>query len=305
MAAAAKGLGKGLSALMNDDVVPAKAVAAAPSGEPVRLAVEKLEAGKYQPRSAFDKEQLQELADSIAKNGIVQPIIVRPVGKGRYEIIAGERRFRAAKLAKLKDVPVIVREIDNAQALEIALIENIQRAELNALEEAIAYARLMDEFRYTQEALSKTLGKSRSHVANLLRLNQLPDKVKKHITSGALSMGHARSLVGIPNAEALAEQIVKEGLNVRQAEALAQGKPLVKETAEAKSEKKQSKGNSVSFSSSGNKDQDILQLEAMLSDNLGLKVAMYTRSAQSGEVVISYESLVELDEVLRRLGGGM
>lgn len=303
MAAAAKGLGKGLSALMNDDVAPVATVAG--NQVPQRLPVEKLEAGEFQPRSAFDKEQLQELADSIAKNGILQPIIVRPLGKGRYEIIAGERRFRAAKLAKMKDVPVIIREIDNAQALEIALIENIQRAELNALEEAIAYARLMDEFRYTQDALSKTLGKSRSHVANLLRLNQLPEKVKKHITSGAMTMGHARSLVGLPNAEALAEQIVRESLNVRQAEALAQGKPFSTPTPQTKSGQKQFKDHSVKFSSSGNKDADILQLEAMLSDNLGLKVAMYTRSAQSGEVVISYESLVELDEVLRRLGGGM
>lgn len=301
---AAKGLGKGLSALMKDDMAPVAAPAAAETA-PQSLPIDKIEAGKYQPRSAFDKEQLQELADSVAKNGILQPIIVRSIGKGRYEIIAGERRYRAAKLAKLKDVPVIIRSIDDAQALEIALIENIQRAELNALEEAIAYARLMDEFRYTQDALSKTLGKSRSHVANLLRLIQLPEKVKKYIVAGDLSMGHARALVGLPNAEALAEQIVRESLNVRQAEALAQGKPLTQEAPAAKSEKKQSKNKVISFSSSGNKDQDILQLEAMLSDNLGLKVAMYTRSAQSGEVVISYESLVELDEVLRRLGGGM
>jgi len=301
---AAKGLGKGLSALMKDDMAPVAAPAAAETA-PQSLPIDKIEAGKYQPRSAFDKEQLQELADSVAKNGILQPIIVRSIGKGRYEIIAGERRYRAAKLAKLKDVPVIIRAIDDAQALEIALIENIQRAELNALEEAIAYARLMDEFRYTQDALSKTLGKSRSHVANLLRLIQLPEKVKKYIVAGDLSMGHARALVGLPNAEALAEQIVRESLNVRQAEALAQGKPLTQEAPAVKSEKKQSKNKVISFSSSGNKDQDILQLEAMLSDNLGLKVAMYTRSAQSGEVVISYESLVELDEVLRRLGGGM
>lgn len=301
---AVKGLGKGLSALMKDDLAPTVTMATS-NNAPDRLPVDKLEAGKYQPRSAFDKEELQELADSISKNGILQPIIVRALSKGRYEIIAGERRYRAAKLAKLKEVPVIIRQLDDSQALEIALIENIQRAELNALEEAIAYARLMDEFSYTQDALSKTLGKSRSHVANLLRLNQLPEKVKKHITSGALTMGHARSLVGLPNAEALAEQIVRESLNVRQAEALAQGKSLAPATPEKQAPRKQFKDNSVSFKANGNKDADILQLEAMLSDNLGLKVAMYTRTAQSGEVVISYESLVELDEVLRRLGGGM
>lgn len=300
--AASKGLGKGLSALMSDN----SALSVVETNKsPQTLPLEALQAGKYQPRTAFSDTALEELASSIKKNGILQPLLVRKITKNRYEIIAGERRFRAAKLAKLSEVPVIIRESDDASTLELALIENIQREELNAVEEAAAYARLMEEFSYTQEALAKTLGKSRSHVANILRLNGLPKSVKQHVVSGGLSMGHVRCLVGLPNAEALAEQIVRENLNVRQAEALAQGKEAPKQAAPEFSKKKQSDKKMVSFSSKGNKDADILQLESMLSDNLGLKVAMYARSAQSGEVVISYESLVELDEVLRRLGGSL
>lgn len=302
MATAARGLGKGLSALMKDDFSGALSAQGAEK-MPQNLPLEVLQAGKYQPRRAFDDAALMELAGSIKKNGILQPLLVRKLAKGRYEIIAGERRFRAAKLANLNEVPVIIRACEDASALELALIENIQREELNPLEEAVAYARLMEEFSYTQEALSKTLGKSRSHVTNMLRLNQLPASVKELVASGALSMGHARCLVGLANADALAERIVRENLNVRQAEALAQGRDIEGAQAPSSPNKKQSNKNTNYFPSKGNKDSDILQLEAMLSDNLGLKVAMYSRSAQSGEVVISYESLIELDEVLRRLGG--
>ncbi len=302
MALATKGLGKGLSALMNDELSTPLAPPSSEKGLQT-LPIEVLQAGKYQPRTQFDEKALEELAASIKKNGLLQPILVRKLAKGRFEIIAGERRFRAAKLAKLNEVPVIVRESGDSETLELALIENIQREELNPLEEAGAYARLMEEFSYTQESLAKTLGKSRSHVANMLRLNGLPASVKQFIASGELSMGHARCLVGLANANDLAERIVRENLNVRQAEALAQGKSLGEPKPQLSTNKKQSGKNKVSFVSSENKDADILQLEAMLSDNLGLKVAMYTRSAQSGEVVISYESLIELDEVLRRLGG--
>lgn len=301
MAAMAKGLGKGLSALMNDntklDIVDDK--------EKIQhLPLESLVAGKYQPRSHFSPESLQELADSIRANGVLQPILVRRLEADSFEIIAGERRFRAAKIAGLADVPVILHDIKDGQALEIALIENIQRQELNPLEEAVAYARLMEEFHYTQEALAKTLGKSRSHIANMLRLNQLPEGVKQHIREGRLTMGHARALAAAENPEALAEEILRDQLNVRAAEALVakskgQEKPRTAKSGE------QPAPITPAPKKLREKDHDILQLEAMLSDNLGLKVAINTYSAQTGEVVIAFESLVELDGVLRRLGGSM
>lgn len=291
-AVAKKGLGKGLSALMSD-ATPMAAVEMATT--PVNtLPVTALQAGQFQPRRQFDDEVLHELADSIEKNGIMQPIVVRAIGEGRYEIIAGERRFRAAKLAKLTDVPVIIREVDDAQALELALIENIQRADLNPLEEAAGYQRLMDEFRYTQEKLAAVVGKSRSHVANLLRLLDLPESIKKLVDAGKLSMGHARALIGARHPELLAGRIVEEGLNVRQAEALANG--------ENPSRPKAKKGPIKAEAAEAMKSDEVKEIESMLADNLGLKVTLTTRSAKAGEVVVHYETLAELDEVLRRLG---
>jgi ParB family chromosome partitioning protein len=218
------------------------------------------------------------------------------VGGGRYEIIAGERRFRASLLAKLAEVPVIIREVDDAQALELALIENIQRADLNPLEEAAGYQRLMDEFRYTQEKLASVVGKSRSHIANLVRLLDLPEGVKKLVDGGKLSMGHARALVMARHPEMLAAKIVEEGLNVRQAEALVgqQGGS----SGKTKPAKDTPQGRLPL------KSDEVREIEGMLAENLGLKVVLNTRSAKSGDVVISYQTLAELDEVLRRLGGG-
>ncbi|MFM9889223.1 MAG: ParB/RepB/Spo0J family partition protein [Rickettsiales bacterium] len=323
--AAKKGLGKGLSALMGSSPMPnsqrpqpvaakpAMAIAAtdAGAGGGVReLPVATLMSGKYQPRRHFSEENLSELADSIEKHGIMQPIVVRAVADGKYEIIAGERRWRAAKLAELKTVPVIIRDVGDADALELALIENIQRADLNPLEEAEGYQRLMAEFKHTQESLSKVVGKSRSHIANLLRLLKLPDGVKKHIDAGTLSMGHARAVLMAKDPEILAKTIIAMGLSVRQAEELAQGRTNV-EAIEAgimgtakSGEGRGANGGNTNARSSG-KSNDVLQLESMLCDSLGLKVSINTRGGQVGDVVITYESLSQLDDILRRLGGGI
>jgi ParB family chromosome partitioning protein len=268
----------------------------------LQLPIQQLKAGKYQPRRHFDDAALAELADSIEKHGVMQPIVVRLVAPNAYEIIAGERRWRAATLAKLAKVPVIIREVNDTQALELALIENIQRADLNPLEEAAGYQRLMDEFGYTQERLAPVIGKSRSHVANLLRLQKLPESIKQRIDSGELTMGHARAILMAKNPEELAQQIIEIGLSVREAEARAKG-----EAANAKSEEKQStpRSGATKSRSSATKSEDVIQLENMLADSLGLRVSIDTRSGQSGEVIIGYDSLTQLDEILRRLGGGV
>lgn len=304
-----KGLGKGLAALMSDNVVqPHNAPAPAPAPALVEgeqgasnsmLPLNVLQAGKYQPRRQFDDDVLHELADSIEKNGILQPLVVRPVDNKHYEIIAGERRFRAAKLAKLTQVPVIIRDVSDTQALEMALVENIQRADLNPLEEASGYQRLMDEFKYTQEKLASVVGKSRSHVANLLRLLELPASIKKLVNDGKLTMGHARALLTAKDAEALAKRVVAEGLNVRQTETLASGGSL-----DAPAAIKAPKGAAAPKQASM-KSEEVQEIENMLAENLGLRVSITTRGAQAGEVSISYDSLSQLDEILRRLGGTM
>ena len=303
-----KGLGKGLAALMSDDVVqphnahPPALVEGEQGASNSMLPINMLQAGKYQPRRQFDDDVLHELADSIEKNGILQPLVVRPIDSKHYEIIAGERRFRAAKLAKLTEVPVIIRDVSDTQALEMALVENIQRADLNPLEEAAGYQQLMDEFKYTQEKLAGVVGKSRSHVANLLRLLELPASIKKLVNEGKLSMGHARALLTANDAEALAKRVVAEGLNVRQTETLASGASL-----DAPATIKAPKG-AVSPRQAGKasmKSEEVQEIENMLAENLGLKVSINTRGAQAGEVSISYDSLSQLDEILRRLGGTM
>lgn len=304
-AAAKKGLGKGLAALMSDEVVAS--ISPAPAGAAsgmTTLPLSALQAGKYQPRRQFDDEVLHELADSIEKNGIMQPIVVRAIGPNRYEIIAGERRFRASQLAKLSEVPVIIREVNDAQALELALIENIQRADLNPLEEAAGYHRLMQEFKYTQEKLASVVGKSRSHVANLLRLLDLPESIKKLVDAGQLSMGHARALLTAKDAEQLAKRVVAEGLNVRQTEQLASGVEPGTPEARTPGTKGSGKGN-ASSASDAMKTDEVREIETMLAENLGLHVSLNTRGAQAGDVVISYDSLSQLDEILRRLGGTM
>lgn len=300
-----KGLGKGLSALMGEGAAPTTTPAAArgASGGQAELPISALRAGKYQPRTNFRLEQLQELADSIAHNGIMQPILVRPIDDdGHYEIVAGERRWRAAKIADLQSVPVIIRELSDKLALELAIVENIQRADLSPVEEAAGYQRLIDEFDYTQEELSETVGKSRSHVANLLRLLTLPDEIKDMLDRGELTMGHARTLIGAKDAVQLAEDIVRKGLNVRQAEALTRrdpNKPLGRPRKPA--------GMASAPYRSGNpadKDPDIIALENTLSENLGLKVSIEGQGS-NGHISLQYDTLEQLDDILRRLGGSI
>ncbi|MCI5048882.1 MAG: ParB/RepB/Spo0J family partition protein [Rickettsiales bacterium] len=311
-APAKKGLGKGLSALMGEEYSqsmsgePSQPTEAAPnSGAGTNsLAIDQLHAGTFQPRVRFNEENLQELADSIKKNGIMQPLVVRPSTRkeGQYEIIAGERRWRASKIAQLSEVPVIVREIDDQTALELAIIENVQRQDLTPLEEAAGYQRLIDEFTYTQDQVSKTVGKSRSHVANLLRLLSLPDEIKVYMDKGELSMGHARALLNADAPVELAQRIVKEGLNVRQAELLVKGGDIDAPPAVKSGTSKPKSDAPASAGPSKEKDADIIALEQTLSQSLGLSVAINERGGQSGEVVLEYNSLGQLDEILRRIG---
>lgn len=304
-AASPKGLGKGLSALMGEDYsqsVPTPA-SSHTNQQQQTLPLDKIHSGKFQPRVRFDEEYLSELADSIEKNGVMQPIIVRPSPEhsGKYEIIAGERRWRASKMAKVSSIPVIIREIDDQLALELALVENIQRQDLTPLEEGAGYQRLIDEFGYTQEELARTVGKSRSHIANLLRLLTLPEELKGYLDRDELSMGHARALLNADKPLDLAREVVKRGLNVRQTENLVRSgiadiQPSTKPRPMA-----------PSYNGGGNrqrkeKDPDILALEETLSENLGLRVSIDDHGGQKGEIVIQYGSLTQLDDILRRLG---
>jgi len=301
-----RGLGKGLSALIGEN---ASAPAATPKSKPAAsenppgvytLPVGQMHSGKYQPRSQFSDEALRELAESIRKNGIMQPIIVRPSPKhkGKYEIVAGERRWRASQLAELAEVPVIIRDIPDKQALELALVENIQRQDLSPIEEANGYQRLIEEFEYTQDELASTIGKSRSHIANLLRLLSLPEEIREMLDKNELSMGHARALIGVPGAVDLARDIVRKGLNVRQVE-------QVSRDVQGLEKRYVSRGGAKTpgYKAPINKDPDIVALEETLSENLGLKVAINDRG-QVGDIVISYDSLSQLDEILRKLGSG-
>lgn len=304
------GLGKGLSALMGEGQPAAGSayITSTPSqtSGQAELPLTALRPGKYQPRVNFRLEQLQELADSITHNGIMQPILVRPTDEdGMYEIIAGERRFRAAKLADLDRVPVLIREMSDKVALELGLVENIQRADLSPIEEALGYQRLIEEFDYTQEELSETIGKSRSHVTNLLRLLNLPVEVKEMLDKDELSMGHARALLGTENPVQLAEEVVRKGLSVRQTEALTRRDPN-KPVGRPRKGKSAGQGAVTTLNRShyGPKDPDIVALEETLSENLGLKVGIFDQG-NSGEITIEYNTLEQLDDVLRRLGGGI
>jgi len=314
MAQTAK-LGKGLSALMEDDYqdVSASQQEAVPGTEMRLLDVSKMQSGKYQPRLNFDQEKLQELAASIAKNGVMQPVLVRPVDSEShpFEIIAGERRWRAAKLAGLDEMPVLIRELDDKAAIELALIENIQRSDLSPLEEADGYQRLMDEFAYTQETLAEKVGKSRSHVANLLRLRSLPEAIKNLLDKGQLAMGHARALMNAENNVLLAQQVVERGLSVRQTERLV--KDLQQGDGDSHAERESAagaKGRSYAPKAPAGrgysqpvveKSEDILALENALSENLSLKVEIDDHGEQQGRITLHYGSLEELDSILRRL----
>ncbi|MBO9714730.1 ParB/RepB/Spo0J family partition protein [Sphingomonas sp.] len=279
------GLGRGLSALLGDNAreEPVGGTPEANSGIRM-LPVSSLVPHPGQPRRFFDEDALEELAKSIATRGLIQPIMVRPQGHN-YQIVAGERRWRAAQRARLHEVPVIVRELDDAETLEIALIENIQRKDLNAIEEAEGYSRLIQEFGHTQEALGRLVHKSRSHIANLLRLLDLPTPVRQMVMEGALDMGHARALIGVPDAEKLARVVIDKDLSVRDTEKLVrESKPVLKRKAR------------------GDRDADIEALERHLGDVLGLNIRI-AHGAKGGTLTLSYSTLDQLDMVCQRLSG--
>lgn len=288
-------LGRGLAALIGD-IGPAETAAANSQGMPERtprkVPIAFLRANPRNPRKAFAADAIAELAESIRQKGIIQPIIVRAVAGAtdEYEIVAGERRWRAAQRAGLHDVPIIVHELDDREALEIAIVENVQRTDLDPVEEAMGYEQLIAEFSYTQDALSKVIGKSRSHVANTLRLLKLPESVKEHLRSGRLSAGHARTLVTSDHPEELADRIINEGMNVREAESAArkgEAKPRAKAAPEATA-----------------KDADTLALEKAISDVIGLDLKVAHRPTGGGTVTVSYRTLEQLDFICNRLKGG-
>ncbi len=267
--------------------------ASAPAG--VQMApIESLRPNPDQPRKIFDRDDLEELAASIRDKGVLQPILVRshPKEDGVWQIIAGERRWRAAQLARLTEAPIIVKEMDDVAVFEVAIIENVQRADLNPLEEADAYRTLMERFGRTQDAVAGVVGKSRSHVANILRLLQLPEGVLQHVRTGKLSAGHARALITAPDPVTLADQIVSEGLNVRQAEALA------RRAAEGPRGRKPGNASGGSEGSA-----DVAALEQDLADALGLRVQLADRGGK-GELTITYGNLEQLDDLCRRLMRG-
>ncbi|HEY5085435.1 MAG TPA: ParB/RepB/Spo0J family partition protein [Rhizomicrobium sp.] len=274
-----RGLGRGLSALIGDEAAPTRGEVPAKGSRTLPVAF--LKPGRFQPRKAFADEALAELAASIKEKGVLTPILVRPLGTDSYEIVAGERRWRAAQLAKLHDVPVVVRDLADAEALEIAIIENIQRADLNALEEAAAYQELMDHFGRTQEQVAQDVGKSRSHVANSVRLLRLPELIKQWLREGKLTAGHARTLLSAADPEAAAREILAGQMSVRQ--------------AEQRSPKKIKPGGKPP------KDPNLADLEARISNKLGLKIQIIHKGDKGGEVRIAYSSLEQLEEITRRL----
>ncbi len=283
-----KGLGRGLDALLGG--VPTQSLHDAPVSTLHQLPVDLIQRGRYQPRSHMDDEALELLAASIREQGVLQPIVVRPIAGGRYEIIAGERRWRAAQRAGLAELPVVVREVADKNALAIALIENIQREDLNAMEEARALDRLIREFELTHASAAEAVGRSRAAVTNLLRLLELDEQVRGLVENGALEMGHARALLGLTTARQgdAAQQVIRRGLSVRQTEALV--RKLSHPPAMA--------------GSSRTVDPDMRRLERDLRESLGARVELRHRRGGKGALVIHYTSLDELDGILGRIQGG-
>jgi ParB family chromosome partitioning protein len=282
-----RGLGRGLSALLGENDAPK--AAAGEAGGPREIPIELIARNPDQPRRAFAEAEIEELAASIREKGVLQPVLVRPApgAQGQYQLVAGERRWRAAKKAGLRALPALVRELDDLQVLEIAIVENVQRSDLNPVEEALGYRALMDRFGRTQEAVAQVVGKSRPHVANALRLLNLPAEVQAMLADGRISAGHARAIAAAPDPLALAREIVERGLNVREAEALGRKAP------ETKSAKAPRKGGVV-------RNPDIDALENDLSEILGLDVELLDRGG-AGELRLRYATLEQLDDLCRRL----
>ena len=286
-----RGLGRGLSALMSD-VSQEDVVDDTPRRPDLMVPVELVRPNPDQPRRTFGEEALQELAASIAEKGIIQPLIVRvsPNDPDTYEIVAGERRWRAAQIAKLHEIPVLLRDYTDTEVLEVAIIENIQRAELNAVDEAAGYRQLMDRFGHTQEQLATALGKSRSHIANLLRLLNLPEEIQNYLVQGHLTAGHARALIGHDRAKEIARDVIQRNLSVRDVEKLVKQGPPLKRRPGAKTPTA--------------KDADTVQIENELTATLKMKVTIDHKAGdEGGKMTISYKSLDQLDDLLRALSG--
>ncbi|MBB6227204.1 ParB family chromosome partitioning protein [Polymorphobacter multimanifer] len=279
------GLGRGLSALLEEASSPAAAASA------TRLSLADIVANPTQPRRQFTVEAMAELVASVKAHGVLQPILVRPVADGRYEIVAGERRWRASQTAGLHDIPALIKPLDDGQAFEFALIENIQRSDLNAMEEARGYRRLMTEFGHTQAAMADIIGKSRSHVANLLRLLDLPEAVQSLLEAGELSMGHARAVAAAADPVALSQRVIKEGLSVRATETLAAGS-------------KTPRPRHALAAPAATSDANLEALELQLAEQIGMPVAVAMGgSASSGSLTVRFDSLDQLDWLCARLGG--
>lgn len=286
-----RGLGRGLSALMADVNETENVVAQGPSAADQLIPIERISPNPDQPRKQFVQDDLNDLAASIKEKGVLQPLIVRARGNGDYEIVAGERRWRAAQMAQLHALPVIIREFTDIEVLEVAIIENIQRADLNAAEEAVGYKQLMEKFGHTQEKMAEALGKSRSHIANLLRLLNLPMPVLELLREGKISAGHARTLIPAQNPLLLAQKVIRGGLSVRATEA------LVKSEANSGAKSKPTESNETT-----EKDADTKALEADLSANLKMLVSLSHKNGQeAGQLTVQYKTLDELDELCRLL----
>lgn len=277
-----KGLGRGLSSLLNETA------ATVPSKNDTRISIDLISPNPDQPRQAFPPKEMEELTGSIRRNGILQPLLLRPhpTQAGHYQIIAGERRWRAAQAAQLHEAPAIVRELSDQDVLEIAIIENVQRADLNPIDEASGYAQLAEKFSYTQVQLAEAMGKSRPYIANMLRLMTLPEPVRDFVAAGTLSAGHARALITAENPLALAQKVVAEGLSVRQTETLAKH---ISQPPEAKTQR------------ATTKDADTKVLESDISAALGLKVIIDHKGENGGQVLIKYKSLEDLDGICQLL----
>jgi len=289
-----RGLGRGLSALMadiNETGETESSATESPRRPDMNVPIESVRPNPDQPRRAFTQEALEELSDSIAEKGIIQPLIVRPdpQEEGLFQIVAGERRWRAAQMAQLHEVPVIVRDFDDTEVLEVAIIENIQRADLNPVEEAMGYRQLMDRFNHTQERLATAMGKSRSHIANLMRLLTLPEEVQSYLRDGQLSAGHARALVGSDDAVSIAREVINKGLSVREVEKL-----MRKPTAPT--------GGASRPHPAGDKDADTKALESDLSAAIGMPVSIdHDADNGTGKISIKYADLGQLDDIIQIL----
>lgn len=292
-----RSLGRGLAALLGDEEEDV-AESGGDSGEapPVRsdrvVPIAELRPNRFQPRRAFDEDALETLAESIRTNGLLQPILVRPADDG-YEIVAGERRWRAAQQAQLHEIPIVVREMGDREALEIAIVENVQRRDLTPLEEAEGYRRLMSDFEHTQEDVAKAVARSRSHIANMLRLLHLPDSVQQMVQAGRISAGHARALLNAEDVEGLAQQVAERGISVRETERLAQ-------EVKAAAREANGKGGKKAPPIGPRKDADTRYLEDELSAALGLRVSVDAKG-EGGKVTIEYSTLDQLDGVIARL----